>query len=65
MEIKPGENIFEAYQRQRDEMKLQALGMKLPVSSKADIPPVDKTAQAFNSTNIQVKEKPLMDIVSL
>jgi hypothetical protein len=56
MEIKPGENIFEAYQRQREGMKLPAKGMKLPVSSKADIPPMDKTSQMVNSTNIQPRE---------
>ncbi len=49
LDLKPGENIFDAYQRQRD-------GMKLPSGSKVDIPPVDKTALAVNSTSIQPRE---------
>lgn len=55
LELKPGENIFEAYQRQRDGMKLPAAGAQLP-SSKADMPPIDTTSQAIKSTTIQPRE---------
>ncbi|MEH1821539.1 MAG: hypothetical protein V7L31_21070 [Nostoc sp.] len=49
LDLKPGESIFDAYQRQREEMKL-------PTGAKADIPPVDKTSLAINSTSIQPRE---------
>lgn len=55
LDLKPGENVFEAYQRQREGMKLPAPGAGLS-SSKVDIPPIDKTALAVNSTTIQPRE---------
>ncbi|MEH1828277.1 MAG: hypothetical protein V7L22_23570 [Nostoc sp.] len=55
LDLKPGESIFDAYQRQREGMKLPTSGAQLP-SSKVDIPPVDKTALAVNSTSIQPRE---------
>lgn len=39
--LKPGENIFDAYQRQRK-----------------DVPPLDKTTSAVESTKIQPREEP-------
>lgn len=56
LELKPGENLFDAYQRQREGMKLPTQGTELPGSRKVDIPPVDKTALAVNSTTIQPRE---------
>ncbi|MEH2393680.1 MAG: tape measure protein, partial [Nostoc sp.] len=73
LELKPGENIFEGYMRQsekrglgvspsgaifqdRNETKLPTLGAALP-SNKADMPPMDKTALAVNSTTIQPREE--------
>jgi hypothetical protein len=55
LDLKPGENIFNAYQRQRDGMKLPSESMKLP-SAASDMPPVDKTALALNSASIQPRE---------
>jgi hypothetical protein len=53
---KPGESIFDAYQRQREGMKLPTQGIELPGSRKVDIPPVDKTYQVTNSASIQPRE---------
>ncbi|MEH2086963.1 hypothetical protein [Nostoc sp.] len=55
LDLKPGENLFDAYQRQREGMKLPTSGAQLP-SSKVDMPPVDKTAIALNSATIQPRE---------
>ncbi|BBD69525.1 hypothetical protein Mfla_2689 [Nostoc commune NIES-4072] len=55
LELKPGESIFDAYQRQREGMKLPTQGAELP-SNKADIPPMDKTAANLNSATIQPRE---------
>ncbi|MEH2029813.1 MAG: tape measure protein [Nostoc sp.] len=56
LDLKPGENIFDAYQRQRDEMKLPNQKAVLPKTGKADIPPQDKTTLAINSSSIQPRE---------
>lgn len=56
LKLKPGENLFDAYQRQREEIKLPSTGVKLPSATKIDIPPIDKTADAFKSTGIQPRE---------
>ncbi|MEH2102843.1 MAG: hypothetical protein V7K76_24475 [Nostoc sp.] len=55
LDLKPGESIFEAYQRQREGMKLPTRGAELP-STKADIPPVDTTAMHALQANIQPRE---------
>jgi tape measure domain-containing protein len=55
LELKPGENLFDAYQRQREGMKLPTPGAQLP-SNKVDIPPMDKTAAALNSASIQPRD---------
>ncbi|QLE42244.1 tape measure protein [Nostoc sp. C052] len=56
LDLKPGENLFDAYQRQRDEMKLPSQKAVLPKTGKADIPPQDKTTLAINSSSIQPRE---------
>ncbi|MDZ8138827.1 MAG: hypothetical protein RM049_26585 [Nostoc sp. DedQUE04] len=56
LKLKLGENIFEAYQRQREEMKLPSTGVKLPTATKADMPPIDTTSQAIKSTAIQPRD---------
>ncbi|MEH1808470.1 tape measure protein [Nostoc sp.] len=55
LDLKPGENLFDAYQRQREGIKLSTQGTALP-SSKADIPPVDTTAMHALQANIQPRE---------
>ncbi|MEH2148587.1 tape measure protein [Nostoc sp.] len=56
LDLKPGESLFEAYQRQREGMKLPNESVKFPASSKGDIPPMDKTAAILNSSAIQPRE---------
>ncbi|MEH2177410.1 hypothetical protein [Nostoc sp.] len=56
LDLKPGENLFDAYQRQREGIKLPSESAKFPSSTKADIPPMDKTALALNSASIQPRE---------
>ncbi len=56
LDLKLGESIFDAYQRQRDGMKLPNQKAVLPKTGKADIPPTDKTSQVVNSTSIQPRE---------
>ncbi|MBW4677143.1 MAG: tape measure protein [Desmonostoc geniculatum HA4340-LM1] len=56
LDLKPGESIFDVYQRQREGMKLPSESAKFPTSIKADIPPMDKTAAAINSASIQPRD---------
>ncbi len=56
LNLKPRENLFEGYQRQREGMKLPSQSAKFPTSTIADMPPMDKTAQAINSDRIQPRE---------
>ncbi|MEH1811527.1 MAG: hypothetical protein V7L09_03510 [Nostoc sp.] len=49
LDLKPGENLFEGYQRQREGMKLPSQSAKFPTSTIADMPPMDKTAQRWRS----------------
>ncbi|MEH1808483.1 hypothetical protein [Nostoc sp.] len=56
LDLKPGENLFDAYQRQREGIKLPSKSAKFPTSTASDIPPIDKTALALNSASIQPRE---------
>ncbi|MBN3951945.1 MAG: hypothetical protein HWQ38_37965 [Nostoc sp. NMS7] len=56
LDLKPGENIFEGYQRQRENMKLPNQSAKFPTSTIADMPPMDKTTASVSSASIQPRE---------
>ncbi|MHC5779321.1 hypothetical protein, partial [Nostoc sp.] len=55
LNLKPGENLFEGYQRQREGMKLPSASAKFPTSI-TDIPPMDKTTTSVSSASIQPRE---------
>ncbi|MBN3875230.1 tape measure protein [Nostoc sp. JL23] len=56
LNLKPGENLFEGYQRQREGMKLPSQSAKFPTSTIADMPPMDKTTASVSSASIQPRE---------
>ncbi|MHC5731067.1 MAG: hypothetical protein ACYTXY_44625, partial [Nostoc sp.] len=56
LDLKAGENLFEGYQRQRENMKLPSASAKFPTSTAPDIPPMDTTSLALNSASIQLRE---------
>ncbi|MBN3951963.1 MAG: hypothetical protein HWQ38_38055 [Nostoc sp. NMS7] len=56
LNLKPGENLFEGYQRQRENMKLPSASAKFPNSAASDMPPIDKTTASVSSDRIQPRE---------
>ncbi|MHC5725880.1 MAG: hypothetical protein ACYTXY_17430, partial [Nostoc sp.] len=56
LDLKPGENIFEVYQRHRKEMELPSASAKFPTGAIADMPPMDKTTASVSSASIQPRE---------
>ncbi|MHC5826278.1 MAG: hypothetical protein ACYT04_63080, partial [Nostoc sp.] len=56
LNLKPGENLFEGYQRQRENMKLPNASRKFPNSAASDMPPIDKTTASVSSASIQPRE---------